>query len=47
MHGGLGEELFDGRVLPGCQGLMQLQHVLQDGRLGEGPIDPALCSKRT
>jgi hypothetical protein len=36
MHGGLGEELFDGRLLPGPQGVMQLHEVLQEGRLGDG-----------
>ena len=36
---GLGEELRDGRLLPGGQGLVQLHHVLEEGRRGEEPID--------
>jgi hypothetical protein len=34
MQGGQGQELFDGRLLTVRQGLMQLHHVPQEGRLG-------------
>ena len=36
---GLAEDLLDGGLLPGRQGLVQLHHILEDRRLGDEPID--------
>ena len=42
MQGGLREQLLDSRLLPGRQGVMKLHHVVEQGRLGEAPIDQSL-----
>ena len=39
MHGGHGQDLFNGVLLPFFQGLMQLHHVLQDRRLRQDHAD--------
>ncbi len=42
MHGRHLQELLNRRLLPGCQGVMELHHVFQDGRLGEYLTDQRL-----
>ena len=39
MQGGPGQELFNGGLFPVRQGMVQLHHVLQDGRLRDDPAD--------